>query len=123
AHRAGELVAALDEPRKERERALETDGALTPGEEPAAELEVFQHGHPREEMTPLGDQDQSRTHGRGGRARRQHLTVERCLSVARHEAGQRLQQRALPAPFEPTIAVMRPATSSRSNPSRTRKPP
>ena len=86
----------LAEAREQRERSLEADLALALGEQPAAELEIFQHRHSREQVAPFGDQDQSSAHGRRGRARRQHLAIERGVAVARQQARQRLQQRALP---------------------------
>src|SRR5262245_29220914 len=95
AHRAGELAPALAEAGKQRERPLEARGTLGPREEPAAELQVLEHGHPREQVPSLGDEDEAGADRRGGRARRQRAAVERRATAAREEARQRPEQGTL----------------------------
>src|SRR5262249_56569743 len=89
AHRAGELAPALAEAGKQRERALQPRGALVAGEEPAAELEVLEHRHPREEVPSLGDQDETSADRRGGPSRRPLLAVERRAAAAPEPAPPR----------------------------------
>jgi len=102
AHGTSELVTPLAEPGEERERSVQPRGPFWLGKEPATQLEILQHRHAWKEMAPLGDQDQLGAHGRRGRARRQHSAVERRPSFARQQAGERLEERALPfsAPYE-----------------------
>jgi hypothetical protein len=94
------LAAAFGEPRKELEHARQARAAFAPADEVGTQLEVLEDRHLRKELSSLGHLGKAARDDRRG-ARRQRRAVEQHLALARDEAGERAQQRALAGAVRP----------------------